>query len=104
MAARADDASIYPVEPRTPGRRDYEVTRRSAISGRSFFFGIVDLFDDACARLDIRSPRIGKGQMAGRPLKQLGLETRFELGEPADIAGRGRERRSWADSCPPTGA
>ena len=69
--------------PEAPRRRDCEIASRSTVLARSLLFGVVDLFDDAFARLDIRSPRVGKRQVARRPLKQLSLQTRFELGEPA---------------------
>ena len=69
--------------PEAPRRGDCEVTRGRAVLARSLLFGVVDLFNDAFARLDIRLTGVGKRQVARRPLKQLSFQTRFELGEPA---------------------
>ena len=41
--------------PKAPWRGDCKVTRWSAVLAGSLFFGVVDLFDDPFARLDIRS-------------------------------------------------
>ena len=54
------------MEMAEPPRRGHrEIARRSAILARGLFLGIVDLFDDALAGLDIGSPGVGERQPAG---------------------------------------
>jgi hypothetical protein len=66
-------------------RRHGELTLRRAILARGYMLGLIDLIENAAARLDISGAGIGQGNPAARPMEKPRVQVIFELREaPAD--------------------